>query len=216
MVGGVKSHLESNPIPTKMFREFRQILCTPGPREPTKTKPELCLSVSCSGKGQQWHDTGVGALGATDLGMAWALLKEVAINPTTDPSELTQGWGNKLLKGTNKTLYASGPRKKNQWPHKRLIQTCPWVSRSLWRRPVVACCRVRGTEYSSVYMGPFEGGHNYPHYIHHSLASGQTTRREYSPAHQQKIGLLIYWAWPHPWRQDQFPPQSVSPIRKLP
>ena len=70
MVGGVKSHLESNPIPTKMFREFRQTLCTPGPREPTKTKLELCLSVSCSDMGQQWPDTGVGALGAADLGMA--------------------------------------------------------------------------------------------------------------------------------------------------
>ena len=31
-----------------------------------------------------------------------------------------------------------------------------------------------------------------------SLASGQTTGREHSPAHQQKIGLKIYWAWPCP------------------
>ena len=35
---------------------------------PTKTEPELCLSVSCGGLGQQWPATG--ALGATDLGMA--------------------------------------------------------------------------------------------------------------------------------------------------
>ena len=40
--------------------------------------------------------------------------------------------------------------------------------------------------------GPFEGGHHYLYYLHHSLAPGQITGREYSPAHQQKIGLKIY------------------------
>ena len=43
-----------------------------------------------------------------------------------------------------------------------------------------------------VCMGPFEGGRHYLHYLHHSLASGQTTGREHSPTHQQKIGLKIY------------------------
>ena len=41
-------------------------------------------------------------------------------------------------------------------------------------------------------MGPFEGGHHYLHYLHHSLVSGQTTGREHSPTQQQKIGLKIY------------------------
>ena len=36
--------------------------------QPTETEPELCLSVSCGGMGQQWPATG--ALGAADLGMA--------------------------------------------------------------------------------------------------------------------------------------------------
>ena len=40
-----------------------------------------------------------------------------------------------------------------------------------------------------------------------SLASGQTTGREHSPTHQQKIGLKIYWERPHPSEQD-----PVSPI----
>ena len=66
-----------------------------------------------------------------------------------------------------------------------------------------------GTEYSSTCMGPFEGGHHYLHYLHHSLASGQTTGREHSPNHQQKIGLKIYWAWPCPSEQDPVSP-SVS------
>ena len=53
-------------------------------------------------------------------------------------------------------------------------------------------CRVEGTECSSACMEPFEGGHHYLHYLHHSLASGQITGREHSPAYQQKIGLKIH------------------------
>ena len=58
-------------------------------------------------------------------------------------------------------------------------------------------------------MGPFEGGHHYLHYLHHSLAAGQITGREHSPAHQQKIGLKIYWTRPCPSEQDLVSP-SVS------
>ena len=56
-------------------------------------------------------------------------------------------------------LCTLGPRRKEQWPHKRLTQTCPWVSRSLRQRrgSAVACCRGRGTECSSACLGPFEG-----------------------------------------------------------
>ena len=43
-----------------------------------------------------------------------ALLEEVAINPTIEPPELTQEWGNGLLEGTNKTLCAPESRKKEQ------------------------------------------------------------------------------------------------------
>ena len=108
--------------------------------------------------------------------------------------ELTQDWGNRILEGTNKTLCTPGPRRKEQWPHKRLSQTCLGVSRSLqWRcGSEVACCRIKGTEFGSVRMGPFEGGHHYLHYFHHSLASSQITGREHSLTHQQKIGLKIY------------------------
>ena len=51
-----------------MLGGLKQTLCAPGPRDPTETEPELCLSVSCGGMGQQW--TGAGALSAVDLGMA--------------------------------------------------------------------------------------------------------------------------------------------------
>ena len=39
-------------------------------------------------------------------------------------AENPQDWGNRLLEGTNKTLCIPGPRRKGQWPHKRLIHTC--------------------------------------------------------------------------------------------
>ena len=74
-----------------MLRWLKQTLCAPGPRDPTETEPELCLSVSCGG-GQQWTAAGTGALGAADLGMAYVLLEEVAINPTVELPELTQEW----------------------------------------------------------------------------------------------------------------------------
>ena len=44
------------------------------------------------------------------------------------------------------------------------------------------------------------------HYLHSSLATGQTTGREHSPPYQQKTGLKIYWAWPHPLEQDPVSP----------
>ena len=57
---------------------------------------------------------------------------------------------------------------------------------------MVVVFRVGGTECSRACMGPFEGGRHYLHYLHDRLASGQATRREHSPTHQQKIGLKIY------------------------
>ena len=70
--------------------------------------------------------------------------------------------------------------------NKRLTQTYPWVSRSLWQRSglAVACCRVEGTECSSACMGPSEECQHYLHYLHHSLASGQKRGRKHSPTLQ--------------------------------
>ena len=91
---------------------------------------------------------------------------------------------------------------------------CLWCPESLaevW----VSCGLLRAgcTECSSVFMGPFEGGSwdHYLHYLHHSLASGQITGREYSPALQQKIGLKMYCVWPSSSEQDPvFPSVSLS------
>ena len=43
-------------------------LCTPG--DSPETEPDLPLSVSCGGMGQQWPAAGAGTLGAADLGRA--------------------------------------------------------------------------------------------------------------------------------------------------
>ena len=54
---------------------------------------------------------GAGALGAADLGMAKGVLEEVAINPTIEPPELTQDWGNRLLK--DKTFVHQDPKERS-------------------------------------------------------------------------------------------------------
>ena len=63
MVGGVNLHLGSNPIPAKDTHRAQTNLCVPGPRDPTETGTELCLSISCGGTGWQWSAAGTGALG---------------------------------------------------------------------------------------------------------------------------------------------------------
>ena len=69
MVEGAKSHLESNPIPARDSMGSNQTCVHQRPRDPTDTEPELSLSVSCEGTGQQWAAAGAGALDAADLGM---------------------------------------------------------------------------------------------------------------------------------------------------
>ena len=86
------------------------------------------------------------------------------------------------------------------------------MSRSLWWRHRSTWPAAGSRTWNTAVLGtagcagksPFEGGHHHCHYPtpHHSMASGQTTGREHNPTHQQKIGLKIYWAWPHPSEQD--------------
>ena len=131
-------------------------------------------------------------------------------------TELTQNWGNRLLEGTNKTLSAPGHRRKEQWPHKRLTQTWLWVSRSLWRRYGLAlvCCRVRGTARGGAYTRPFEGGHHYLHYLHHTLVSGQTTGREHSPPTEYWIKHLLSKA-PFIRTRPSFPHSQSLPLGRF-
>ena len=42
--------------------------------------------------------------------------------------ELPRDWGNRHFESTTEPCMHQGPRRKEQWPHKRLSQTCLWVS----------------------------------------------------------------------------------------
>ena len=80
-----------------MLRGLKQTFCTPGPRDPTETGRELCLSVSCRGVGHQWTAAGAGALGGeTD---SWRAQTKACVhqdpgkrssNPTRDGARLAQ------------------------------------------------------------------------------------------------------------------------------
>ena len=149
---------------------------------------------------------GLRTLSEFDLGGQWDLI-----------TELPQDWGNRLLEGTNKTLCAPGPRTKEQWPHKRLSQTCLWVAMSLWWRQGLtgARCRVRGTDYNNATVPSFWRKSPLPP-LPLPVWPCQTTEREHSPAHQQETGLEIYWACPAHQNKTHIPPQPVPPIGKLP
>ena len=114
--------------------------------------------------------------------------------------------GNRLLEGTDKTLYTPGPRRKEQWSHKRLSQTCceyQGVSNGGMGRqcPATGSWALNTTVLGALvdaHISPFEEGRHYCYYPYHYHYPCQTTGREHSPTSQQKIGLKIYWAWSHP------------------
>ena len=151
----------------------------------------------------------------------YIILYMLYIKVTINPPQIHQNLHRTRETGYWRAQTESGahqdPGERSSDPLKRLTQTCPWVSRSLSQKcgSAVACCRVRGTECGSACMRSFEGGRNYLHYLHHSLASGQITEREHSPTLQQKIRVQIYWERPGHSEQDPVSP-SVSPIRKFP
>ena len=71
MIGRAKSHLESHPILTRDdWRAQTKCTCTRKPHIAWVRPAYECLSVSCWSTGQQWPDTGAGALGPADLDMA--------------------------------------------------------------------------------------------------------------------------------------------------
>ena len=153
-----------------MLRGLKQALCSPGPSDPTETETELCLNVSCKGTGQQGTDAGAEALGAGDLGTAYAFLEKVTINPTIDLPELTQDWETDSWRAQIKPCGHHDPQQRSS----DSTETDPDLHVSVQESPVeawlVACHRFGGTACNSACMGPFEGVHHYLNYLHHSLA----------------------------------------------
>ena len=194
-VEGGKSCLESNPTPARDAQRAQTYPVHTRAQRPDRDWDRTVFECLL-----QRYGSALDCFRARDSGCSkpWYVISPLGRGHQIPHHRVTRiytGLGNRLLEGTNKILCTPGPRRKEQWPHKRLTQTCPWVSRSLqWRRgSVVACCRVGGTECS---MRHFNGGRHYLYYFHHSLASGQITGREYSPAHWQKIKDLLSMAPP--------------------
>ena len=168
-----------------MLRGLKQTLCAQGPRDPTETETELGLSVDCCrGRGFGCNRPGYGIC---PLGGGCHWLHYRAARSYIGLEKQTLG-------GQKQNLVHTRTQEKGVVTPQETNPDLPMISRSLrWRCGLaVACCSVGGTDCSSAFMGPFEGGRHYLHDLHHSLASGQITAREHSPAHQQKIGLKIY------------------------
>ena len=194
-----------------MLRGLKQTLCTPGPETPQRLR-QNCIWVSTE---EVQVSSGLPQGQGIWVQQTWVWHKpSYRRSPLTLPQSrqnLHKTGEKDSLRAQTKPCVHQDPGERSSdptrdWP--RLACECPGVSgRGVGRQwPVQGW----GTECSSVCMGPFEGGHHYLHYLHHSLASGQTTGREHSPAHQQKIELKIYWAWSGSSEQD-----SVSPLVSL-
>ena len=113
-----------------MLRSLKQNLVHT--RRPTETQSDLSLSecllqryvsavACCRGRGS----------GCSRPGCGISPLEEIAFNPTIEPPELRQDWGNRLMEGTNRTLHVPGPRRRSSdptrdWP--RLASEYPGVS----------------------------------------------------------------------------------------
>ena len=101
----------------------------------------------------------------------------------------------------SKILCAPGPQEKGAVTSPEtepdFLVTVQESPAEAWVESVLPCHGV-----GSPGISPFEGGHHYSHHRYYSLASDQTTGREHSPVHQQKIALKIYLAWSHPSEQD--------------
>ena len=109
--------------------------------------------------------------------------------------------------GSNKTLSARGPRDPTRdWGRSAfecLSVSCGCTGQ-LW--PAMGTGALATADLGGVVcdISPFEGGshcHHYPIIVW----PGQTSRREHSPTHQQKIGLKITEPWPS--KQD---PDSLT------
>ena len=194
------------------------LMCTPW--GPTETEPDLPLTVWVSPAEIQ-VSSGLPLKQGLWVQQTWVCHKSSwRRSPLTPPqkhqnilrTEETDSW-----RAQTKTCVCQDPVGRSSdptrdWP--RIARECPRVSGQgvgwWW------ACRIGSPECSRACTQPFEGGHHYLYYLHQCLASGQTTGREHSPAHQQKIGLKIYWAWLCPSEKDPVSTRSVTPIRKLP
>ena len=138
MVGGVKSHLELNPIPIIVAQRAQTNLVHTRPRDPTETETELCLRVSC---GDTWTAAGAGLW----VQQTWLWHKHSwRRSPLTHNRAIRThtGLGNRLLEGTNRILCAPGLFEPSEhlWRLRGLIiNTNPSLLPSCWGFSALGC-----------------------------------------------------------------------------
>ena len=115
VVEWAKSHLQSNPIPTRDAQRAQTYLVHTRTQRPHDRARAVfgCLlrrygsAVDCcGGRGSECSRPGYGI---NPVG-------EGRHKPTIEPPELTQDWGNRLCNGTNRTCVHQDPGERNNDP----------------------------------------------------------------------------------------------------
>ena len=171
-----------------MLRGLKQTLCKPRPRDPTETETELCVGISCG----VWVSSRLLRGQGLWVQQAWVWRKPSWRRSPLTHHRATRTYtelGKQILGEYKQNLVCIRTQEKGAVTPRETDPDLPGsVQESLVEVWVSGgCCRAGGTEGSSACMGPFEGGRQHLHYLHHSLSSGQITGREPSPALQQKI-----------------------------
>ena len=142
-----------------------------GPRDPTETVTEMCLSVCCGGRVSSGLPQGQGLW----VRQTWVWHKPSwRRSPLTPLPELKQDWELDSWKTQTEPHMHQDPGERSSDPQ----ETDPDLPRSVQGSPAEAwigggLLQGWGHWGSSAYMGPFEGGHHFLHYLHHSLGPGK-------------------------------------------
>ena len=140
-----------------MLGGLKHTLCTPGPRNPTETEPQLCLSISCGSIISSGPPQGQGL-------WVWNKPSQKRLPLTHHRATRTRtGLGKQTLRGHKQNLVRTRTQKKGAVASQ---ETDPQLPRSVQESPAEAwvgsgLLQGRGTECSSACMGPFERGHHY-------------------------------------------------------
>ena len=210
MVRGAQLCLESNPIPARDAQRAKTNLVCTRTQRPHGGWPRIVFecrlwryvsAVACSrGRGSGWSRPGYG-IRPPGGGCH---------EPYHRATRTYTGLGKQTLGGYNQNLVHTRTQEKGAVTPQETDPDLPASVQESLADAWVCGGLVQGLRHwVQQCMGPFEGGHHYLHYLHHSWASGQTTGRECSLVNQQKNGLKIYWAWSCPSKQDPVSP-SVS------
>ena len=183
-------------------------LCAPG--DPTENEPDLPLSVWVSPE-EVWVSSGLPQGQGLWVQQPWVWHKpswrRLPWNPRELP-ELTQDWGSRPLEAQTEPC-AQDPGERSSDP----TGGWPRLAQSVQESPAEAQVSGGLRQGGGCWAWPCMRGTFWRRSPFSSLPPpqlGQTTGREHSHAHQQKIGLKIYWAWLHPSE-----PGPVSPSVSL-